>query len=68
MNCPICQADIPVQCKTLPHDHDNASGERQTHKDFDVMVSHRFAKDAALDYCDGSGAIFDRAPGAVTPT
>lgn len=58
MICPICKVDVPMHHKSLPHDHD-ASGERLTHKDFSVMVSHRFAKDPALNYCEGSGAIFD---------
>lgn len=62
MNCPVCRSDIPVQRKSLPHDHDDAAGGRLGSKDFDVMVRHRHQKDPALDYCGGSGAIFEVAP------
>jgi hypothetical protein len=57
--CPICNTSVPVTTKALPHDHDDAQGVRRTHKDFEVMVQHHFAKDPGLMRCEGSGAIFE---------
>jgi len=58
MNCPICNTDVPVQRKLMPHDHD-VDGVRRYEKAFDVMVPHHYAKDPGLFRCDGSGAIFE---------
>jgi hypothetical protein len=57
--CPVCQTLIPVQRTQLPHDHVGADGQRATHKTFDVMAKHLYAKMPELGRCDGSGAIFD---------
>lgn len=58
LTCPICNTSIPVTRKALPHDHD-VNGVRYKTKEFDVMVTHPFAKDQGLSRCEGSGAIFE---------
>lgn len=56
--CPVCNAEIPVQRKSLPHDHD-VGGVRLNEKEFDVMVPHLFNLTPGLSQCGGSGAIFE---------